>query len=233
MEILALQIPDQLTAEEHALFLKLLPAGDREKVARLLRPQDARRQLVATAFLRTTLCAKLKLGNDQLDIRRGPQGKPYLAGNNQLHFNLSHAGEYVVVAMAAAAVGIDIEPIVERDWAAIATFFSPQELADYQRQPPVHRPAFFFALWTAKESYIKALGTGFAIDPAQFTIAFAPTITVTTTLDPRPWYFKQYEVDPGYKTTVCALINDFPPTLARISFAALRAAARQMGADGS
>lgn len=213
MEILALKIPDQLTPAEHDQFFQLLPPPDREKVARLLRPQDARRQLVATVFLRTALCRRLNLSNDRLVIRRGPHGKPYLDAAHRLRFNLSHAGEFAVAALAAAEIGIDIEPIAAREMAAVATFFSPQEFADYQRQPPARRPAFFFDLWTAKESFIKATGQGFALDLAQFTIGFEPTITVTTTLDPRTWYFKRYEVDPGYKMTVCALENDFPTTV--------------------
>lgn len=101
-------------------------------------------------------------------IRHGAQGKPYFAGQPGLHFSVSHSGAYWAVAFADQPVGLDIQEIRRQDYAGIARrWFHPAEQEYLRRQEGAEA---FFALWSAKESYSKLLGTGINDDFAAFSV---------------------------------------------------------------
>lgn len=87
---------------------------------------------------------------------RTAEGKPYVV-DGSLHFNLSHSGDYALIAVTPhAPVGVDIQQHRQRTrWRAIAErFFAPHEAASLQND------ADFYRLWVIKEAVLKALGTG-------------------------------------------------------------------------
>ena len=103
----------------------------------------------------------------QAKIERGNRGKPSLP--NAKPYNLSHSGDYAVLAISSGSVGVDLEQIRPIDWKLIsARFFHPLERAFLaQSADPL---STFFSIWTLKESYLKAEGLGFSVSPASFSI---------------------------------------------------------------
>ena len=92
-----------------------------------------------------------------LCIAKGEYGKPYFENVPWLHFSVSHSGGLWVCALCRCDVGIDIEQHAARDHAALARrFFHPNEI-EYTRRGGTEA---FYSVWTAKESYVKLLGTG-------------------------------------------------------------------------
>lgn len=92
------------------------------------------------------------------EILRDEFGKPYLK-DCELHFNVSHSGEYLVIAISEKPVGIDIqEPKNIRD-GMYRKVVQPEEcvLIGEDRQED------FLRLWTLKESFVKAEGKGLRI----------------------------------------------------------------------
>src|SRR5919107_90219 len=86
-----------------------------------------------------------------LVIKRGPQGKPFLASHPEVHFSVSHSGDlYVVAITRAGPVGVDIERIRE---VAEAEHIARRWLHGAD-------PAHFFEHWTRREAHLKAIGTG-------------------------------------------------------------------------
>lgn len=50
------------------------------------------------------------MSNRKLLLVKNGYGKPYLASHFDLHYNIFHAGKYIVVAMSRnKPVGIDVE----------------------------------------------------------------------------------------------------------------------------
>lgn len=95
-------------------------------------------------------------------------GKPFLPQGG--YFNLSHAGEYAVLAVSDSLIGVDIEEHVIFDYTSIAEMaFHPDELEIISHAND--KAHTFYGLWTLKESYIKYLGTGFSLDPSSFSIS--------------------------------------------------------------
>jgi 4'-phosphopantetheinyl transferase len=60
------------------------------------------------------------------------------------------------------------------DLAVAEQFFAPLELTILQDAPAADRTKLFFRLWTLKEAYIKAVGTGLAMPLDSFAFAFEP-----------------------------------------------------------
>jgi 4'-phosphopantetheinyl transferase len=52
-----------------------------------------------------------------------------------------------------------------------AHFFSADEKAAFERLAQAERARFFFRTWVRKEAYLKATGSGLALDPAKVSVA--------------------------------------------------------------
>ncbi|MEZ7985183.1 MAG: hypothetical protein QMB64_05090 [Pseudomonadales bacterium] len=87
----------------------LLSDGERQRNQRYRFATDRRKDLIARALLRTQLGERLQMAPESLVFERGEHGKPALVLDNSLEFNLSHAGDWIVLAMAESRIGVDIE----------------------------------------------------------------------------------------------------------------------------
>ncbi|MCB1085037.1 MAG: 4'-phosphopantetheinyl transferase superfamily protein [Chlamydiia bacterium] len=105
------------------------------------------------------------LGTSSFTIDENAQGKHYLL-DSSLHFNLSHSGEWLAIALSwEAPVGVDIEVIRPIDGVKqlILDHFSAKEQAYigipdiWDRDEACFR---FWEIWSRKEACLKALGIG-------------------------------------------------------------------------
>lgn len=153
-------------AELDAL-LGRVPAWRREAALRLALPDDRARSLCA--FLLARYAVKRETG-EELEARPSPSGRPE-AARPGVFFSLSHSGGAVACAVGDSPVGADVERIRPVRTEALARrFFAPEETRALLRLPPERRLAAFFELWTRKESYLKALGTGLARPLSSFCV---------------------------------------------------------------
>jgi 4'-phosphopantetheinyl transferase len=102
-----------------------LPAGERGRATAIQIPERRRRWVAARWALRMTLSRYIDEEPAELRIDVADGGKPRLAGEAAVRFNLSHSGELALIAIASdREVGIDVERIRPgrpdsrfRDWA--------------------------------------------------------------------------------------------------------------------
>ena len=92
------------------------------------------------------------------EIARQEGGKPCFSEREDLHFNLSHSGEFALCALDGTPVGVDVQ--IVREWrpALPRRVCSLDELDWLERQPELW-PAFTL-LWTLKEARAKESGRG-------------------------------------------------------------------------
>ena len=137
----------------------------RQRADRYRRKEDALRSLAAGALLRYAL------GGLDYTVEKGPSGKPYIKENNRFHYNLSHSGNWVVIAFGDSVVGIDVERIcMDEGKESIARrCFTPEEQT-YIFSDKALEAQRFFQVWTGKESYLKYLGTGLKKSMTSFGI---------------------------------------------------------------
>ncbi|MED7787853.1 4'-phosphopantetheinyl transferase superfamily protein [Francisella sp. 19X1-34] len=96
-------------------------------------------------------------------------GKPYLC-NSDIHFNISHTANKVVIAVAYQQIGIDIEEISQkRKVLKIAKrYFKHNEFLALEQNKDLYKD--FYTLWSLKESQVKrnSLGIAKGLDNAIF-----------------------------------------------------------------
>jgi len=196
--------------------LQIISKENREKCLRFKFKEDSLRTLYGELMVRDFLCKQFSLKNKEIEILRSDEGKPYIKGF-PLHFNISHAGDFVVCAFSDQEIGIDIEQIKEIDLKIARRFFCQCEYEDLLVQIITDQVDYFYSLWTLKESYMKWLGTGMSIPLDSF--CFTITDTGISFLDHnrkmKP-FFKQFFIE-GYKLAVCSMIDDFPDEIEEIS----------------
>ena len=121
----------------------------------------ARRFIGARAALRMILGRATGAEPAEVEFVFGDHGKPRLPGAG-LHFNASDSGDSVVIALATAEVGVDIEivRVVRRLDRLARRVCTDHELEMLARSPDEERDALLLQLWTCKEAALKAVGIG-------------------------------------------------------------------------
>src|SRR5262245_39260742 len=152
----------------------VLSSDERARADRFHFEIDHRRHVVGRGVLRLVLARCLGTAPHALRFDTGARGKPNLAAGfarARLQFNVSHSGELALVALTVGrAVGVDVEWIRhDLDVEAIAErYFSARENAALATLAADARRDAFYACWTRKEAYIKAVGDGLALPLDQF-----------------------------------------------------------------
>jgi 4'-phosphopantetheinyl transferase len=169
---------DQLQAPK---FVAILDDNERMRAARFRFPQHRNRFTVARGALRTILGRYLEVEPAALQFSYGRYGKPALIKgftNLTINFNLSHSGEFMLLAVTSGRqVGIDIE-LINQEFATTEVaerFFSHREILSLRSQAPQLQTEGFFNCWTRKEAYIKARGEGLSLPLDQFDVSLEPS----------------------------------------------------------
>ena len=202
-----------LTVLEPAIdrFSPLLNQDEQSRAARFIVPEPRIQFILSRALLRIALGQYLRTGPREVRFRAAQHGKPELAEQHGLHFNLSHTeGTTVIAVTRAGQVGVDVERIRENlDPLQLgARFFSQKESEWLRSQPPAQRFAAFFACWTAKEAYIKALGSGLSTPLADFAVIPHPgNAELDLEIygkpeDSKHWSMWQLDLGPGLRSAV-------------------------------
>jgi 4'-phosphopantetheinyl transferase len=183
---------------EHALQATAIMSSDeQERAQKFARGRDE--YIASRWLLRTCLARYGAQSAQQLQFQRTDKGKPYLM-HGDVHFSLTHSGHWVLLAVGKVAViGVDIEAAKPaRDLIGIAThYYHPQELAHLQTLAGTRQHHYFYRLWTLKEAFFKALGTGisaglekahFSLCEQRIAVALAPELATHSDA----WQFHQW-----------------------------------------
>ncbi|RAJ11149.1 phosphopantetheine--protein transferase-like protein [Chitinophaga skermanii] len=129
-------------------------------------------------------------------LRKDKYGRPYLL-NSPIDFNISHAGDLVVLLVSDRKIGVDVEkisPIALDDFEQV---FTQQEWQIIGKDLNL-----FYRYWTIKEAVMKADGRGMHI-PLQ-SIHILPKLTQAFT-DRAEWQLIPVQIVHGYACTIACL----------------------------
>ena len=206
------------SAEQQARLLETLPQDEQQKVTRYRIASAREKGLLVRCYLRVLLSqAHASLNAEAGDVIAPGEwrfdyldkGKPVLNKalfeRSRLVFNLSHSGEYMLLAIAQSPnalaperlaskplksgalgaepqamspeLGVDIERLrANTDIHAILNhYFTHQERDALLALPSERQRQRFFDLWALKESYIKAKGLGLALSLKSFYFTLSAT----------------------------------------------------------
>ena len=171
-----------------------LSPSEQIRLAAISAPRRRREYIAGHHLLRHALDYHSPQWRASHRLEHLPNCPPTLCGSqpSSLSFSLSHSGDSLCCAVTEhCQLGLDIEaPSRTRNIEKIAqSFFSAAEAEQIATLPPLERVAFFYRLWTLKESLAKACGSG--LDSAILATEFIQT-TVST---PSPWYSYSFALE--------------------------------------
>ena len=146
----------------------LLSEDERARAAEFRNLRAGESFVTAYAMLRSLLAARMGTRPERVAIERAPchrcgelHGKPFLADDPSVTFNISHSGNLAVVAIGSEReLGIDVEDLSKsRDITRLAArTLSPSERQAFDASG--EDASCFLRLWTRKEALLKATGAG-------------------------------------------------------------------------
>lgn len=107
--------------------------------------------------------------SDSVPVIKGVHGKPQLKEYPHIFHNISHTAGLAACAIGDVPMGIDVEEIRPFSEKIIRKVMSEQEKEQFYKLKEEERTAFFFKIWTLKESYVKAGGWGITIPLTEFS----------------------------------------------------------------
>lgn len=161
--------------------LTLVGDSRRKKTLAYTRDLDRRLSVIAGLLLRVAT------GADEAAVVCAAGGKPQFADQRLPRFNLSHCDKAVACVTATASdVGVDVETYESYNEEVAEAVMDGNEI-----EAVAGSPQAFAALWTRKESYLKYIGAGLAVDPLTVGAEMAG-VEMTT-----------FHADAGYVCTAC------------------------------
>ena len=170
----AMKLPKKIDIDVFQKLEKKISVERREKIKKYYFDQDKKRSLIAELLLRHSLKIRFGINHSQIEFIKNSFGKPILKDLEQIYFNLSHSGDWVVCGVNDYPVGIDVEIIKDNNLDIAKSFFTSEEYNYILKQPEEKTKECFYKLWTLKESYVKAEGKGLHIPFDSFSFHIFP-----------------------------------------------------------
>ncbi|WP_158318463.1 4'-phosphopantetheinyl transferase family protein [Alkalihalobacillus hemicellulosilyticus] len=204
-----MKLNNSLSDSLFAQLLTITSSAKRKRINRFVNQSHAEPTLMADVLLRFLLARKLHIALEDIYFQYNQYGKPFLRDRENIHFNVSHSGNWIVCGIDHVPIGVDIEQVRPIDEGVAKRFFSTNEYVWLQSKAEADRVHYFYLIWTMKESILKNIGIGLSRATDSFSIQLKEG-QYYSTLD-QNLQFKQYNIDPAYVTSVCSKNKEFPP----------------------
>ncbi|MFC4210505.1 4'-phosphopantetheinyl transferase family protein [Pedobacter lithocola] len=131
----------------------ILTSDELNKANRFAQEDDKKRYIVGKFYSKMLLAKMMDKKPTDIHFEFNKYKKPYI---NNIHFNISHSGDYVVIGLSTNAIGVDIEYInTNLDYQnLIYQCFNGKEIK------MITDLYSFYLFWTRKEALLKATGEG-------------------------------------------------------------------------
>jgi 4'-phosphopantetheinyl transferase len=158
-------------------FLKLLSPDEKNRARKFRFAKDSSNFIAARGILRSLIGRYLQINPVEISFQYSKFGKPGIANNNSLQFNISHSQNIALFAFSKRfTIGVDVEfvnPKIEAKDIA-KNFFSKNEVLNLLALPEEQQSLGFFNCWTRKEAFIKAVGEGLSFPLDKFEVSLEP-----------------------------------------------------------
>jgi 4'-phosphopantetheinyl transferase len=176
-------VVDEATREACA---RILSEDERARWQAFRFEKHRREYLSCRALVRFALAQYYPLAPHAWRFQFNAFGKPSLDPECGLRFNLSKCPGLVVCLVAQGVeVGVDLEPLERAEEISRLgkDVFSPLELAQLDALKGSEKADRALSLWTLKESYLKARGTGLSLPLNKLSFLFGDAAGIRLELD--------------------------------------------------
>lgn len=157
-------IDETVPVEE--LYSPVLSRDEQERVKRFRFVPHRNRYITLHYAIRRILSLYMQIPPRNIMIEKGTYGKPFIKEqphNQLISFNASSTSNMIAIACAQNRnLGIDIEYVDPKlnIEAIIPSLYSTDEMKQFKLIDNSNRLEHVLRFWTAKEAYVKALGSG-------------------------------------------------------------------------
>ena len=159
-----------ITSDIYNKFLNTLTPDETLNINKKIRQEDREIILLSRLLLRNILYTYYKIKVTEIEFILGDFGKPYIKNYKNLFFNISHTKDTVALAVSEKEIGVDVEINRNTDILLVSTFFEKSEQEYLLSFSKNERQDVFYQIWTLKESYLKAIGTGLSKSLDSFSV---------------------------------------------------------------
>lgn len=140
------------------LYLEFLSEERRERIKRIKPERDKILSFFSEIKMKNEISGYTGISFGDIKFSYNSHGKPYLK-DIPCNFSVSHSGNLIAFTVSDKPVGIDIEHTFRKPRLRVAERFFTSDEYNYiiNSENPERE---FYKIWTAKESYIKMIGTG-------------------------------------------------------------------------
>lgn len=161
----------------------------------ILSPKE--QSLAAHSLLKKSLARHFGLDANDIIIKKDSNGAPFIDGMDGVFVSITHTKGMVACVFADSRVGVDAEAITTRRKSVENRVFTSDESELIDGADDENTA--FFTLWTLKESWLKAIGTGFAGNAKEIEF-FSLNNPVTSNSDTFSFFT---EIQDGCALSVC------------------------------
>ncbi|XP_063061558.1 L-aminoadipate-semialdehyde dehydrogenase-phosphopantetheinyl transferase isoform X2 [Engraulis encrasicolus] len=182
------------TRAEWLLAARCVQREEKERIGQFVFAKDAKSAMAGRLLIRKLVSEKMGIVWDQIRLERTARGKPIVAnptaaaadaGHQRWSFNVSHQGDYAVLAAAPGQqVGTDVMKTARPGSSSIPEFFRlmTRQFTEHEWST-IRTPCsewdqlhMFYRHWALKESFIKAIGTGLGFDLQRIEFHISPLL---------------------------------------------------------
>ena len=129
-------------------------------------------------------------------------GKPFLISMPEFKYNISHSGEWVVVAYGDIDIGVDVEKI-EGNWDSVyKKCLTEFDKVWVDRCDEISKNKKMAIIWTLIEAYLKYLGVGLFKAMDTFYVDFY-NCTVVDESKALNVYTQSFDIENNYVCSIC------------------------------
>jgi len=187
--ILVFTLDASLIQEQSILnqFRSFLDQDEQTRYSQFILEDLCHTYLVTRGIIRFILGYYTHRAPEAISFGLSPNGKPFLSHSQGIEFSLSHSGSHIALAVGRSGkIGIDIE-VYQRPAIPLKELaencFSPKEFMQWQllskEKGETEQIQNFTRIWTLKEAYLKAVGTGLRKPLKSFSVEMQPEGGIT------------------------------------------------------
>ncbi|RKM56473.1 4'-phosphopantetheinyl transferase superfamily protein [Butyrivibrio sp. X503] len=233
MQVYVLDALKEFSDKRFEEALKYVDEAQRDKILRFHFDADKKRSLAGLLLSYYAIFKEFGLAPKDITFDKNKYGKPFVKDRDDIYYNISHSGNYVVCAIGSSPVGIDVQEHKNADLNIADRFFSKEEKealatvgnkgAETEEEILKKRKKLFYDMWSLKEAYIKCIGIGLSKPLNEFGIVSEDGLykLFEDGVMSDDYFFKKYDIAENYSLCACSKDDSFPENFSQLGYSAI------------
>lgn len=198
-------------------YIHLLDTNEKERASKFRFSTDRDQFLWGRILLKQLLGNYLNINPKSITVKTTADGKPIFEKieHQQIHFNLSHSHNCIILGFSKSPIGVDIEHVsrkVNIEQICRNHFSDAEQNLIQTTTSTENKESIFFDIWTKKEALIKGIGKGLGIPLQSLNVIDAEgcvKFISNSNIPSLNWYVHTIQISQAYKAAFATQLEDF------------------------